>query len=1017
MTKSANHILFSLAHQHALELLIELLANHKKTTASKPFLEQIVANLDSYFGMRTFANLYAEKLLYYEHNVAGDDDSLFLQSFHKPFLLREQILIELSDKLQAYLIILGWTNQFKIPFQDIVLKLAAQLELPSMLADKTKDFVFSPSTMFQNNFYLKLVPEGNDATEQLEGDWVDSNKPEEIKTEEKLIIKDIKYPIEAFYLVELNAFLLSAENVSGTLRKNNLVFPGPYFLLQLEDSLHTPENIEINFSILKEKLIEKIFENRFFLFADNVAIHIKENYSIKAFSMLACPGQLIGVVGKEGSGKTTLLRMLAGYQKPGFGAIYLNAFNIFKNKYQLAGIMGYVPEEDFLFEELTVIENIELTARLHLGNSSYAERKELVGRVLSDLRLTAIQHLVVGSIEEKILQPGQRRLVNIALELIRQPEILIVDNARSGLSISDATLVVECLSSLTFRGMLIITSITQTSPEVFVNFDSLFVLGDQGYPLFYGPRHKTLAHFVQYIPKGIRPRYNQKYHFISNDILEVIELRPQKLRSELNLELPAEKVMYDDFKKNEPKDIFFRKQKNILPAIKFPTARLEQQYRSYSLRIFKIKLARRKELVFTILAAPILAFFYSILLRQDFTGAYQFSENKNIPGYFYLSILTCLFLGLIQTALEIIQERKILIKEDHLNLSMFSYINAKLTYHLLLILLQTFLFTVLGNSILQIKGMLFYHWMVYFGVAASGVFAGLFISATHTSTRFVFYKTIPLFILFCLLLGGGWLPLDKIKRQQKKYPPLVAELSVSKWAYEAIMVQQFAANPYEKHFFKADKNIRNGAFQAQQVLPYLESKLNYVGRYPKLKTDTIRHMLFAIQKQFEFYEQTEDIFPFEYTRELNMQPTSMVILSETAEYLDYLVYHFARTFQNGIFQKQTIADSLQNLFGTQYIEQLEKKHQNNKVKESVLNSHAEIAFEVQKGMLYQYSDPVFQNPGNNFGRAQMFQAEKMFNGQVISTFEFNLSVIWSLNLFIYLLLITKIPTRLAWSMQ
>ncbi len=1013
MINSSNHIVVSLPHQTALELLIELLANHQKTTVAKPFLDQIAFYLDSTFGNSFFSEFCSKKLLYYEYVAAGEDDSLFLQSLHKPFLLREQMLIGLTDKLEAYLIILGWIAQFKIPFSDIIFKLASQLELPASLSEKTEGFLVKESRLVHEKFYLKLIPEGKDTIEQLEGNWVESNKPEEIKTEEKLVVKSIQYPIEAIYLPEPNVFLLSTASYPGTFRKNNSVFPGPYYLLKLKDTLYTPEDIEINYTVLKEKLIEKVFEKRFFLFADNVAFHSKGNYSVKAFSMLAYPGQLVGVVGKEGSGKTTLLQMLAGYQKPGFGAIYLNAFNIFKNKYQLAGIMGYVPEEDFLFEELTVAENIELTARLYLGDSSIKERKVLVEGVLSDLRLTNIQHLVVGNIEEKILQPGQRRLVNIALELIRQPEVLIVDNARYGLSISDASLVVECLSALTFRGMLILTSITQTSPEVFGNFDSLFVLGDQGYPLFYGPRHKALVHFVRYIPPGLRQGYIQKDRFISNDILEVIDLRQQKLRSELDVELPAETIMYADFKKHEPRDKSFRKQKNILPAIKFPPSRLEQQYRSYSARIFKIKLARRKELAFTILVAPILALIYALLLRQNTDGVYQFSENNNIPAYFFLSILTCIFLGVAQTALEIIQEKKILIKEDHLNLSMFSYINAKISYHFLLIFFQTFLFTLVGNSLLEIKGMLFYHWMVYFSAAASGVFTGLFISATHNSIHSVFYKTIPLFILYCLLLGGGWLPLDKIQREQKKYPPLITEFTISKWAYEAIMVQQFVSNPFEKHFFEADKKIRNGVFQTQQVLPFLESNLHYVGSNPKLKTDTTQFMLQSLRNQLIYYERTEDIFPFEYTSELNTQSANMVILSETAEYIDYLLYYFAKMYQHGTVQKQATADSLRNLYGSEYIEQLEKKHLNKQVKNYVTNSEAEKAFEVRKGMLYQYSDPVFQNPGNNYGRAQMFQAQKMFNGQLISSFEYNLSVIWSLNLLVYLLLITKIPTRLA----
>ncbi len=154
-------------------------------------------------------------------------------------------------------------------------------------------------------------------------------------------------------------------------------------------------------------------------------------------------GQLIGIVGKEGVGKSTLLKLLAGKIKPDTGTIYINGYDLWKNKYLLKGTIGYVPEEDLLYEELTVSDNLTLTARMYYSNLSARELDARVNSVLSRLDLLELKHVVVGGILSKHIQPGQRRMINIALELLREPQILLVDNALSGLGMADAAKVIK----------------------------------------------------------------------------------------------------------------------------------------------------------------------------------------------------------------------------------------------------------------------------------------------------------------------------------------------------------------------------------------------------------------------------------------------------------------------------------------------------------------------------------------------------------------------------------------------
>ena len=201
-------------------------------------------------------------------------------------------------------------------------------------------------------------------------------------------------------------------------------------------------------------------------------------------SFKALPGDLIALMGPSGAGKTTLLLTLNGYLPPTAGQVRINGEDLYAIYDALRGSIGYVPQDDIVHPELTVYEAVRYSAKFRLPpDYSNDEINRRVQTTLAQLGLENVAHLQIGKPEKKILSGGQRKRVNIAMELVTDPVLMFLDEPTSGLAADDTTALVQLLADLAKQtGKTIITTIHQPAKDEFEKFNLALILGTGGRP-------------------------------------------------------------------------------------------------------------------------------------------------------------------------------------------------------------------------------------------------------------------------------------------------------------------------------------------------------------------------------------------------------------------------------------------------------------------------------------------------------------------------------------------------------
>jgi len=393
----------------------------------------------------------------------------------------------------------------------------------SSLIDRFRQFLeHDDPTEIVSPEYLVLSPLETSRDEVLEGRWIESNAPRQKENYTIFEAEGFKGHILVMFIDQIKSYVIRCMMHPGQFFDEETRLQCRFRLIEPGKELSLKGVSILTYSDLKSRFLQFQEKRALSLVVDQIQYESSGGKKeVSSFITSETTGQLIGIVGKEGVGKSTLLKLLAGKIKPDSGTIYINGYDLWKNKYLLKGTIGYVPEEDLLYEEMTVSDNLTLTARMYYSNLSARDLDARVNSVLSRLDLLELKHVVVGGILSKHIQPGQRRMINIALELLREPQILLVDNALSGLGMADAAKVIKILHDYSFKGNLVITTISQADSNTFRFFDKIWILDEGGVAVYNGPVKSAAG----YISKNLKLAYNELHDVDPSQLLDLVNYK------------------------------------------------------------------------------------------------------------------------------------------------------------------------------------------------------------------------------------------------------------------------------------------------------------------------------------------------------------------------------------------------------------------------------------------------------------------------------------------------------------
>jgi ABC-type multidrug transport system ATPase subunit/pSer/pThr/pTyr-binding forkhead associated (FHA) protein/ABC-type multidrug transport system permease subunit len=531
---------------------------------------------------------------------------------------------------------------------------------------------------------------------------------------------------------------------------------------------------------------------------------------IEPVSMTIYPSELVAVMGPAGAGKTTLLKALNGYTKPAEGRVLFNGDSLYDYYDRFRQQLGYVPQDDIVHPQLRVREALYFSARLRtdLSDQEIEARTE---KVLRQLKMWDKRDEIIGSPERKVLSGGQRKRVNIALELINDTPVLFLDEPTSGLSSYDAESVIELLKELSTQGKTVITTIHQPSMKIYKMFDDLILVNrnsekeSHGTMVYFGPAFPDSIQFLNDLPHGAEPTPDLSPEMVLSGVEN--RLSPDWLA------LYQKSRYYRDFVLERS-----GKQPQPDPSINTPGSEPKRhfdltQWLALVKRNYLVKSRDVTQTIILLCQAPLFAALIALVYHPLNASNYAELTPKLIGSHF-LMVVAALWFGCNNAARDIVGEWTVYRRERMVTLKLGSYVFSKLALLFVLGVFQCLCLLSIVYFTLQLKSNFGLDLLVLVTATMVGTGLGLCISAFSKTTESAI-ALLPIVLLPIIALGGGMRPIYQIGGgQHRLFTTIITDLIPSRWAFEANML-----NETVEHGWKKDKGT-------EAVEPAAEDKDN-----------------------------------------------------------------------------------------------------------------------------------------------------------------------------------------------
>ncbi len=474
-------------------------------------------------------------------------------------------------------------------------------------------------------------------------------------------------------------------------------------------------------------------------------------------SLTIFPGEFVGLMGPSGAGKTTLMSMMNGYAVPSHGEVLVNGHDLYADFARFSTMLGYVPQDDIIHRELTVYQALYYTARLRLPSATAeADIQQRVATAIKELGLTASQHTLIGSPDRKGISGGQRKRVNLAMELLTEPAVLFLDEPTSGLSSEDALRVMKLLRSLANSGRTILLTIHQPSLQAYQLLDHLVLLGKE-------PDGVAPAQLVYY-----GPAYPDALRFLNPAAAPEVELSAEDIFHGMQRDTTAhwrERYMQSDYRQKF--DLNRRGVVAAAPVADDEAGRVSLIDQAVTLfqRSLSIKSTDRWNTAILLIQAPIVAIIIVLVFgshaRQRITLESWPQVTAATAMTVFLTSLSALWFGCSNAVREIVGEWTIYRRERMVNLRIPAYILSKLLIGMGLCCVQCAILVAVVRFGCELRAPLFSSFAAMMLIASTGLVIGLLISAIARTSE-VAIGLLPLALIPMVVLGGGMLPVQKM---------------------------------------------------------------------------------------------------------------------------------------------------------------------------------------------------------------------------------------------------------------